>query len=143
MPSAKEGMYSALSGNAEIVAVVGSKVFPDAAPQTLDGQTAVDEPYLVFQSVSDVAPLSFNRKIAIRKVRFQITAYGTRAETQAIHTALESLLHGKKNQSYGGVDVDTSFLSTDEGAVDEDEVPRPGEESGLRVLRADVTWWVR
>lgn len=142
MPSAKSAMYAALSQDPAIVAVVGDKVFIDDVPQT-DGTSTIEEPYLVFESVSDIKPLALNSTIGIRKVRFQVTAYcATRAQAKSLQDAIESLLHGKKHHTFGGLTVKASFASQDDGAADETETPRPGEEFGLRVLRVDVLWWV-
>lgn len=135
MPSAKQAMYAALAGESAITAIVGRRIYPDQAASDV-------EPYLVFQSASDVKPATLRATVGIRRVRFQLTGVGrTRAEAQALQSAIETLLHGKAQVSLGGLHVKSSLVSEDEGEVDEDEAPRPGEEFGLRVVRLDVIWW--
>lgn len=149
MPSAKSAMYTALKQDAGILAIVGKKVYPDQAPQT-DGVDAVEEPYLIFQMVSSVQRVSLSGTlIDIGDFRFQITGYcSSRSEAEALEAAVMKLLHGDKgsraklNTSFGGLTVKASIASQEEGSVDEDEAPRPGEEFGLRVFRVDVRWFV-
>lgn len=147
MPSAKAAMFTALSKDSGIYAVVGTKVYPDAAPET-DGVVLVEEPYLIFQMVSDVPRVGFRGPINLGDYRFQLTGYcATRLQTQQLNAAILSLLHGDKGgpgkfqTMFGGLMVKASICSQEEGSVDEDEAPRPGEEFGLRVVRLDVRWF--
>ena len=136
MPSPKQAMYAALAGDSAIAGIVGGKVYPDQAKSDV-------EPYLVFQSASDVKPATLRATVGIRRIRFQLVGVcRTRAEAQALQQAIEALLHGKAQTSFGGVLVKSSLVSEDEGEVDEDEAPRPGVEFGLRSVRLDVIWWV-
>lgn len=143
MPSASSAMYNTLAGHTGIQAVVGKKIYPDSVPQT-DGDNEVKEPFLVFQIASNNKPLTLSGTVGIRRHRFQLTGYcETRKQAKDLYDAIEDLLHGKKHTSFGGLPVKASFIAPDsEGAVDEDEPPRPGEELGDRVVRLDIIWWV-
>lgn len=136
MPTPRQAMFAALTGEPTITAIVGNRIYPDQAKEG-----SVD--YLDFQVVSDVKPTTLRGTMGIRFVRFQLTAEMTRrADAEALQFAIEALLHGKANATLGGLTVKSSMVVVDEGAVDEDELPRPGEESGNRVLRIDVMWAV-
>src|SRR5580700_9696318 len=120
MPTAKQAMYAALAGDSAITAVVGNQIYPD---QALEG---VVEPYLEFSVVSDIQKKGLRGPIGLRFVRFQIEGYcATRLQAETLEAALEALLDGFQNQSYGGLTVQASFIPEDEGAVDEDDNPRP------------------
>lgn len=148
MPSPKAAMFAALSQDAGIAAVVGKKVYPDAAPET-DGVVLIEEPYLIFQMVSSVQRVSLSGTlIDLGDRRFQLTGYcATRLQAEQLETAILALLHGdpkgqgKIRTTFGGLLVKASICSQEEGSVDEDEAPRPGEEFGLRVVRLDVRWF--
>lgn len=148
MPSAKNAMWTALKQDAGIIAVVGAKVYPDQAPET-NGVITVEEPYLIFQMVSSVQRVSLSGTlIDLGDYRFQLTGFcATREQAEDLEAAILVLLHGDKrgrgriNQTIGGLHVKASICSQEEGSVDEDEAPRPGEEFGLRVVRIDVRWF--
>lgn len=148
MPTAKAAMYAALSQDPGVLAIVGKKIYPDQAPEN-NGEVTVEEPYLIFQMISSVQRVSLSGTlIDLGDYRFQLTGYcKTRLQTEQLEEALLTLLHGDKrgrgkvNVMLGGKLVKASICSQDEGSVDEDEAPRPGEEFGLRVVRLDVRWF--
>lgn len=140
MPTPKAAMYAALIGNQAVTAVVGQQVYPDQAAED------VVEPYLVYQVVSDFQRKGLRGPVGTRRLRFQLTAFcATRLQAQTVHSALRAFFDGVSNQTFGGLLVAGSFVGTgedDEGAVDSDEPPRPGEEAGLREVRMDVLWLI-
>lgn len=141
-------MFTALKQDAGIRAVVGDKVYPDQAPET-NGVVSVSEPYLIFQMVSSVQRVSLSGTlIDLGDYRFQLTGFcETREQSEDLEAAILILLHGDKKGrgktmvTIGGLLVKASICSQEEGSVDEDEAPRPGEEFGLRTVRVDVRWF--
>lgn len=140
MPSPKAAMHAALNQNADVTAVVGAKVYPDSCPQD-DGMNPIEEPYLIFQVTNDLRPKTLRATAGIRRVRFELAGFcATRQQAEALSTAIENLLDGKSQSTFGGLLVKSSIA--EDGAVDEDESPRPGEELGSRTVRIYITWWV-
>ena len=137
MPTPEQALCACLKGDAPTTALLPGGIYPDQGPEN-----AVN--WLAFQVVSSYRPKLLNgAPAAIRCVRFQLTArLDKRVDAGSVRTAIENLLDGQVNATLGGLTVKSSRLSDDEGAVDEDEGPRPGEESGNRVVRMDLIWWL-
>jgi hypothetical protein len=137
MPTPKQAFGAFLASQDTITAILGPAIYPDQA-----GETVV-EPYLEFQEVSRYQRKGLRGPVGSIRSRFQLKAYlATRLQAEQLQSALKTLLDGTLG-TFGGLTVIGSFIGTgdeDEGATDDDEPPRPGESSGLRDVRMDVTW---
>lgn len=137
MPSPEQALLAILQSDPITAGLCTGGIYCDQAQQQ-----SVN--YLLFQVVSDVSPILLSGlSMGIRFVRFQLTArFDQRANADAFKVQMLTLLGGKVNQSLGDLAVKSSRIIEDEGATDEDESPRPGEESGYRVVRLDLMWTI-
>jgi hypothetical protein len=135
MPTPEQALLALLQADPTTTLLCTGGIWCDQAPQQ-------DVNYLLFQVVSDVSPILLSgASMGIRFVRFQLTArFDKRENAAAFKLQMLALLGGKVNQILGALAVKSSRIIEDEGATDEDESPRPGEESGYRVVRLDLMW---
>lgn len=86
----RNDLYSALSGDATLAAIVSSRIYPDVA----DSSASV--PYVVYQNISTTGETTHD---GIRTLEFpsvQLTAWAkTKAETLSIVSRINALLDGK------------------------------------------------
>lgn len=88
MSTISNSIYSLLTGNATLAALVDNRVFPVVAPS----ETAL--PYLVFQRISHVSAKAHDGS-QLHNYRYQFTAVSTgQPETEEIREALIALLDG-------------------------------------------------
>jgi hypothetical protein len=133
----KLAMGTALAANTAVTAIVGNQIYPDQAKQ------GVDEPYLVFQQMYEDQKIGFGGPCGSIKAGFQLTGLcATRVQALALTLALFAQFRGTSG-NFGGLQVAFSRIggdNNDEGPEDSDQIPRPGEDSGLREVRIDVKW---
>ena len=137
MPTPEQALVAELKADERTMAILTGGVWPDQGPQQSSN-------WLAYQVVSDFQQkLMGGGLVGLRQMRFQLTArLDYRIDTSTLKDRLKALFDGFSNTEFGGLMVKASFLNPDEGAVDEDESPRPGESSGFRVVRLDLMWFI-
>jgi hypothetical protein len=87
-------IFSALSGNAELAALVGDNIYPVRAPQP------TPPPYVVFSQVSGSVRAVMSGPSNDREARIQFDIFARRySEVDDIRDAITTLLHGRTGQT--------------------------------------------
>lgn len=73
--SAETDLYSTLSGAAPVSAIVGTDIYPDAAPQELD------PPFIVYNRIGTEPTTTIHGTVVATKVTFEVLCL---AETRAV-----------------------------------------------------------
>lgn len=110
-----EALYSHLSGNAGVSALVGARVFPVVVPQ------GEPRPAIAYFKVSDPPGRTFGRRFFARP-RYQFNCWGVtyesaRAVGDAVKAALET--YAGMMGGDGGVKVRMTFFQGDQDLYDE------------------------
>lgn len=97
----EQDLYTRLTMNAGVKALVATRVYPLAAPQD------AAMPNLAYQRISGVPDLAHNGATGIMRARVQITCMAsTYAGVKALSDAVEAALHGWKGGSVGAAIID-------------------------------------
>lgn len=99
-------LVARLMATAGLVALVGSRVYPQVVPQD------AAMPALAYQRISEMPQYSHSGFSALSRTRFQITAEaGTMATVKAVAQQVRIALRGV-TWTFGTVDVLASFIET-------------------------------
>ncbi len=104
----EEALYSHLTNDAGVSALVGNRVYPLMAPQ----DAAL--PHLVYQRISSPRLRSHGGPSGLAHPRFQITATaGSYSAARSLANAVRASLDGFRGTMGGGVSVGASFLDNE------------------------------
>lgn len=104
-----------LAANADFTALVGTKVYPQRAPQN------TDYPYCVYSIISSIPVDTKDRPASLDAVRVQIDIFSnTYAEAQALTGYLRTAIDAKTG-TISGVKVDGILYITEEDLYSEDQ----------------------
>jgi hypothetical protein len=112
-----DAVYSILSNNAPVVALVSTKIYPTiAAQETL-------APYVVVDYAVNNEPLDTKtRPSSLDRIRIQVDSYGrTRKQAMTVHLAVRTALDGYTiGSTVAGVLLDGIKFETENEAFDEE-----------------------
>lgn len=131
----KAGIFSRLSGEATITALVNDRIFPGVADQK------TPKPYITYQMDSDqgthhLSGVSGN-KLALTLVQFNIWG-NTPDEVSAIETALRDFLEGTIRVNFGSAFVARAWNTN---SVDTTEDPKDGSQNEDFGIFSDFNFW--
>lgn len=85
--SAEGALYSILTGDAGVAALVGARVYPATAPAT------ASLPLCVYHTISRLAVRSVGSAVTVWQTRIQVTCYGSSyAQSKAVADAVRDAL---------------------------------------------------
>ncbi len=108
--SIEQAIYSALTGTAEIAALIdGNRVYPIAVPE---GETPVlaHQSAITVQAISGTDEVTVDATAGIHEDRFQITCWSeTHAECLALFARVEALF-ARLSGTYAGVTITETYI---------------------------------
>jgi len=123
----EEALYLHLIAEAGVSALVGTRIYPNVAPQE------IAKPNLAYQRISATREMYHAGPAGLAEARFQFTCTaGTYRSAKAVINALRQALDGYSGMMGGadGVEVEGAFVETDFDGYN--------QESSDQVIRLDV-----
>lgn len=105
------GIYTLLSTTAELTAQVGTRIFPDVAPQSDENGLPTSFPYVVYTVVSDIPTDHMLADSGISEARVQIDVYALDSVTRgAIYNIIQAYADGLQCTFVNPIQIDSVFL---------------------------------
>ena len=126
--SVKPALYSMITGDAGIAALIGDRFYPDVIPQD------APLPACAYQTITTARDYSHDGQTSLAEPRIQITISAlSRASAEAVAEALRTLLSGYRGE-IDGTTIGSIFL--------ENEYDGYNLDSGIITVRQDyrITW---
>lgn len=121
-----DALYSLISGDAGVAALISDRVYPDLLPEK------VTFPAMTYQEISLTPTVSHDGDSHLDESRYQFDCYAaTRSGARAIADALRTLLSGKRTSQPGFV-IHSAFLAN----------ALSGYETGLNAWRYTVDYLI-
>lgn len=137
MASIHDYIYYKLSNNAGVTALVGTRIYPQVAPQT------ETRPLIVYSIISDVPTNTKSGGSTLDAYRVQITCLADSVDTyngqdkiNAIGEAVRSLFEFIQNDTQASVTIQQSFFLSESDAFDQ-----TGGKDGTYMKFQDYTFW--
>lgn len=130
----EEAIYGAMTGEATISALVGTRIYPGQAPQS----SAF--PVVIYQQASQKKVMSLTGVVNLNSYSLHLDIWGeTYASVKAVYHAIREFLNGYRGAlGAGTVNVRGVF---EEGGDDQAESPIHAEEEGLFRAGLDLSIW--
>ena len=129
----KDGIYSHLSSQAGLAALVGTRIYPG-----IKGKNAAAGPYVVFQTASDHTQYAMGTDIGVRRALIDFSAWATTLPAaDDVADQIEAALNGQRKVTWGGaggVVIQTVYL------VDRSDIHDPATEQHGVVVEAEVIY---
>jgi len=127
----EEALYAHLSGDADVAALVGDRIYPLLVPQD------ADLPALAYQRISGVPIYAHDGPPGLARARVQITCLGrSYSEAKDLAARVRAALSGYRGTmgGAGGVEVGAAFIENHRDELAEAFGPAP-------VARLDCLIW--
>lgn len=134
--SIEQAIYEILRTTPAVQALVGSRIYPDTAPQndTL--------PLVVYEQASRQTVMTFSGPVPTDKYGMALHVYGTaKASVRNVSSAIRDRLIGHRGTApAGGVRILGVFDEDEESDL---ETPIHGEERGVFAIRINLSLWYK
>lgn len=129
----EEFIYDRLKESGTVTNIVGTKIYPQLAPQN------AALPYVTYQRIDTPRLRSLDGPVGLASPRVQIDCWSARyKEAKQLGEAIRKMLDGFKG-SYGGEVVQGVFLEDERDAF---ELPVHANEVGSHRVSQDYTIWI-
>lgn len=128
----KEAIYSILTADAGISAIVGTKVYPSVAP------SSAVAPFVVYSVISN-APIQTMAGSVSTKYRIQFSCFAFDSKTNtSVVSALHALMNNKRFRGAG-----FEMVAYEENEIESDSYPQDGSEQAVFQSNVDYMVWFR